>query len=104
MLHNICGDPVHGEAEVRKSSVHDDEIPFSHDRSGLISKSRRKALDEIEQALTTGSNVRAMLDVARRPKLLGSRLVALVEQRVERFQDQRFVFDSSVRFIATSVS
>jgi hypothetical protein len=33
--------------------------------------------DEIEQALTTGSNVRAVLDVVRGPKPLGSRVVTL---------------------------
>jgi len=31
----------------------------------LIFESWRQALDEIEQALTTGSNVRAVLDVVR---------------------------------------
>src|SRR6266403_4171287 len=56
--------PVHREAEVRKSSVHDDEIPFTHNRSMLIFESWRKTLDEIKQALTTGSNVsRRLLDV-----------------------------------------
>ncbi len=62
---DVRRNPVHGLAEVRKSSVHDDKIPFSHNRSGLIFESRRKALDEIEQALTTGSNVRAVLDGVR---------------------------------------
>src|SRR5882762_5064211 len=89
--HNICGNPVRREAEVRKSSMHHDEIAFSHNRSGLIFEGWRKALDEIEQALTIGSNVRAMLDVMRRPELLGSRVVTLIEQRVERFQDKSFV-------------
>src|SRR6202043_4156090 len=95
---DVRRNPVHGQAEVRKSSVHDDEIPFSHNRSGLIFESRRKALDEIEQALTTRSNVRAVLDVVRGPKLLGSRVVTLVEQRIERFQDQRFVFRLNCMF------
>ena len=57
---DVRRNPVHGQAEVRKSSVHDDEIPFSHNRSGFIFESWRKALDEIEQALTTGGNVRAV--------------------------------------------
>src|SRR6266404_5060530 len=89
---DVRRNPVHREAEVRKSSVHDDEIPFTHNRSMLIFESRRKALDEIEQALTTGSNVRAVLDVVRGPKPLGSRVVTLVEQRIERFQDKLIVF------------
>src|SRR5260370_25471621 len=89
---DVRRNPVHREAEVRKSSLHDDEIPFTHNRSMLIFESRRKALDEIEQALTTGGNVRAVLDVVRGPKPLGSRVVTLVEQRIERFQDNRFLF------------
>jgi len=62
---NVGGNPVHREAEGRNSSVHDDDIPFGHNRSGLILESRRKALDEIEQALATWANVRAVLDVVR---------------------------------------
>src|SRR5258708_28350064 len=89
---DVRRNPVHREAETRKSPVHDDEIPFSDNRSGLIFESWRKTLDEIEQALTTGSNVRAVLGVMTGPKLLGSRVVTLVSQRFERFQDKRFVF------------
>jgi hypothetical protein len=76
---DVRRNPVHREAEVRKSSVHDDEIPFSQNRSMLIFESWRKTLDEIKQALTTGSNVSAVLDVLRLPKLFGSRVVTLVE-------------------------
>src|SRR6267142_7139108 len=61
---DVRRNPVHREAEVRKSAVHDDEIPFTHNRSMLIFESWRKTLDEIKQALTTGSNVsRRLLDV-----------------------------------------
>src|SRR5258707_627195 len=89
---DVRRDPVHGLAEARKAPMHDDEIPFSHYRSGLIFESWRKALDEIKQALTTGSNVRAVLDVVRCPNPLGSGVVPLVQQGIERFQHQRFVF------------
>jgi hypothetical protein len=33
----------------------------------------------------------AMLDVAGRLEAFGSRVIALIKQRVERFQDERFV-------------
>src|SRR5260370_34935768 len=82
---DVGRNPVHGQAEVRKSPVHDDEIPFSHNRSGLIFESRRKALDEIEQALTTWSNGGAGLDVVHGPKLLGSSIVTLDDNRITRF-------------------
>lgn len=62
---DVRSNPVDWLAEARKSSMHDDEGTFSHNRSGLIFESRRKALDETKQALATGSNVRAVLDVVR---------------------------------------
>src|SRR5260370_22637740 len=65
---------------------------LSHDRSWLILHSvGRKALDQIEQALTTGSNVRAVLDVVRRPKLLCGSIIVLVKECVERFQNEGLV-------------
>src|SRR6266404_2320222 len=54
-----------GRPKLRKSSVHHDEIPFSHNRSMLIFEGRRKALNQIEHALAPRRNVRAMLDVVR---------------------------------------
>src|SRR5260370_15746735 len=90
--HDICGNPVHREAEVRKSPVHDHEVSLGHNHSRFILQRWRKALDEIEQALTTGSDMRAVLDVVWRPKLLGSPVVTLVEYDIERCQDKSFVF------------
>src|SRR5260370_14359740 len=89
---DVRRNPVHREAEVRKSSVHDDEIPFSQNRSGLIFESRRKAFDEIEQALTARLNMSAVLDVVGRPIALSSSVVSLIKQRVESFKSKRFVF------------
>src|SRR5260370_1741450 len=89
---DVRRNPVHREAEVRKSSVHDDEIPFTHNRSMLIFKSWRKALDEIEQAPATGSKVRAVLDVLRGPKPLVNPLVTLVDQRIHPFHNNPLAF------------
>jgi len=50
---NVRSNPVHGQAEMRKSPVHDDEVSISDDRSWLIPERRGKALHEIEQTLTT---------------------------------------------------
>jgi hypothetical protein len=71
--------------------VRDDEIAFGHDGSQLVSERRRKRFHQVEQAFTSRRNVRAMLDVRWRPEFLGSGVVALVEERVECFQDERFV-------------
>src|SRR5271154_708510 len=88
---DVRRNPVHGKAKIREPSVHDHEISFGHDRSWLVLERWRKVFDEIEQALAAGRDVSAVLDVAWRPKLLSRSVVTLVEERVEGFQDQRFV-------------
>src|SRR5437870_2123082 len=83
--HNICSDPIRRRTETAKSPVHDHDVSLSHDRSGLVLQGWRKAPNEIEQTLTTRSNVCAVLDIVRRPETLGGYIVTLVEQRVEGF-------------------
>jgi hypothetical protein len=34
--YDICGDPIHREPEVTKSTVYDDEITFGHDDSRFV--------------------------------------------------------------------
>src|SRR5260370_38556207 len=93
---DVRSNPVDWLAEPRKSSMHDDEGAFSHNRSGLIFESRRTALDETKQALATGSNVRAVLVVVRSPKLVGSHLGRSVEQRIRGCQDDSLVVEPHV--------
>src|SRR4029077_11484923 len=47
--------------------------------------------DEIEQSFATWCYVCAVLNVVRRPKLLGCDEVLPVEQSLERFEDKRLV-------------
>src|SRR5438445_4944406 len=83
--HNICGDPIRRCTETAKSTVHDDEVSLSRCRSRLVPQRCGKALDQIEQALTTRCDMSAVLNVVRRPESLGGRIIALVEECVERF-------------------
>jgi hypothetical protein len=41
---------------------------------------------EVKEPITAGGNVRAMLDIVRRPEPLRSGIVALAEQGIERIQ------------------
>jgi hypothetical protein len=63
--HDIRGNPIHRSAETAKSAVHDHEVSLSHDRSRFVLQRERKALDEVEQTLTTRCDMSAMLDVMR---------------------------------------
>jgi hypothetical protein len=85
---DVRRNPVHRKAKIREPSVHDHEISFGQDRSWLVFERWRKAFDETEQALAAGRDMRAVLDVTWRPKLLGHSVVTLVEERVEGFQDK----------------
>src|SRR5580700_2245153 len=69
--HNICGNPINRQAEIRKSPMDHDEISIGDDRSWLILERRRKTLDEIEQTLPTRCDMSAVLDVVGRPEALG---------------------------------
>src|SRR6266404_5725911 len=58
----------------------------------LVTQGIGCAADQIEQSIATRFNVRAVLDVVRRPILLRGRVVPLVKQGVEGVEHQRFVF------------
>src|SRR5712671_6521981 len=80
---DVRRDPVHGCPEPRKPPMNDNEVAISHDHAGLVFQRRRHALDEVEEALAAGSDVRAVLDVRGRPVALRRDVVALVEQGIE---------------------
>src|SRR5882757_401108 len=80
---DVRRDPVHGCPEPRKPPMNDDEVTIGHDRPGLVLQRRRQALDEVEEALAAGSDVRAVLDVGGRPVALSGDVVSLVEQGIE---------------------
>ena len=67
---DVHHDPVRGCPEPRKTPVNDHELLVGNDRSWLVLQRWRDALDEIEQAIATGRDMSAVLDVVGRPKLL----------------------------------
>ena len=85
---DVRRDPVHGRPEPRKPPMDDDEVAVSHDHPGLVFQRRRHALDEVEEALAAGRDVRTVLDVVGRPVALGRDVVSLVEQGVEGLKYQ----------------
>src|ERR1700722_4827163 len=90
--YDICGNPIHREPEVTKSTVYDDEITFGHNDSRVVFQCWRSALYQVKQTLTTRSDVSAMLNVFRRPESLRSCVVTFVEKRVESSEHQCLVF------------
>src|ERR1700722_12833163 len=89
--HNIGGDPIHGSTEIAESTVHDHEVSLSQDGPSFVFQCWRDVLDEIEQTLATRRNMSTMLNVVGRPKSFCGRIVALVEECVQRFQNEGLV-------------
>jgi hypothetical protein len=72
--------------------VYNHKIFFGYNRSRFILQRRGKALDEIEEAVATGLNMSAVLDVVGRPIARRRFVVPLIKQRVKGFKDKRFIF------------
>ncbi len=83
MRNDICGNPIHRRTETAKPSVNNHQIFFSLNGSRFVFQGWWHALDEIEQTLTTGCDMSAVLNIARRPETLSGCIVTLVEQCVE---------------------
>src|SRR5262249_60796452 len=70
------------QASIRISSMHDDKIAFSNNQSVFISQRRRTGFDQAEQPVPSRSDVRAVLDIVRRPKLFSGRIVTTIDRCV----------------------
>src|ERR1700694_4962022 len=74
--------------------------PLNRPGTITLSPSAAKALDEIEQTVAARCDMIAVLDVVRRPESFRGRIIALVKECVERFQDEGLVlFGSSLRHL-----
>jgi hypothetical protein len=85
---NVRRDPVRGRPESRKTAMDDDEVTVRHDEAGLVLQRQREVLDEVKQAFAAGSNVRAVLDLCRRPVALGRGIISFVEKGVKGLKDK----------------
>jgi hypothetical protein len=88
---NVRCNPVHWLSESRKSPVHHHEIFLSQDRSRLVLQRWREALDKIEETVAARCDMGAMLNVIRRPEPFRCRVVALIEQGFERFNNDGLI-------------
>ena len=57
----------------------------------LVMQLFRRGLDKFEEPLAPRRDMSTVLDIGGRPETLGRGVVPLVEERVERVQDERFV-------------
>jgi len=81
---NISRDPINRCTEPGKPAVHDHEIPVGNNCPRFVSKIVRESFDEVEQSLTARLDMRAVLDVVRRPEPFSWLRSRACEERVKR--------------------
>jgi hypothetical protein len=86
----------------RKAPMGDDGVPFGEDHVIFVAEGIGKGANELEQAVAGRRNVRAVLNVCRRPELLCSDIVAFVKSVSKAFSTS-FLF-SSGDVVAMSLS
>jgi hypothetical protein len=98
---HIGRDPTARPAMTRESSVDDDKIVFGHDGSVFVSQRRRRVLDQIEEAVSAGADVSAMLDIIGRPELRRRRIISPIEERIKCVEHEGLVcfFDRLWHFV-----
>ena len=96
---DIGGDPCGGTAVAGEAPMRDDIVAFGHYQLVLVAERLGRLADEVEQALAAGGDMSAVLDVAVGPEPFRGCVVALIEQRIERLQNNRLVlFGSGFHF------
>src|ERR1700675_1907372 len=71
-----------------------DIVAVGDDQRVLVMQLFRRGLDKFEEPLAPRRDMSTVLDIGGRPETLGRGVVPLVEERVERLQDERFVLCS----------
>src|ERR1700732_1902189 len=68
-----------------------DIVAAGDDQRVLVMQLFRRGLDKIEEPLAPRRDMSTVLDIGGRPRALARGVVPVVEERVERPQDERFV-------------
>src|SRR5882672_248427 len=89
---NVGRNPTGWSAETGKATVNHHEIALGDDHVVLVFQRVRKTLNESKESVASRSNVGTVLNVIRRPESFRRRVIALVEQGFERFQNDGLIF------------
>jgi hypothetical protein len=71
--------------------MEEDEVAGRSDNVVLVPQRVGQTLDNVEKPFAAGRNMRAVLDVVRRPEALRCSIVTLIEERIERIQNNLYV-------------
>jgi hypothetical protein len=86
--HDVGGDPGGGTAIAGEPAMRDHVVALGDNELVFVFQRVGQRADQVEKPVSAGRDVGAVLDVAVRPETLGGVAVALVEQRVEGFENE----------------
>src|SRR6202048_1215060 len=89
--HDIHHDPVRRQAHACEPAVEQHVVSVGDGKPVLVMEAVGCALDQREEALASRRNVRAVLNVVRRPETLRSGIVPFVEKRFESLQHEGLI-------------
>src|SRR5579863_3696566 len=88
---NVGRNPGGGPSHPGETAMRDNIVAFRDDELVFIPQRIWRRADKSEQPVASWRNVRAVLDVVRRPEAFCCRVVAFVEESVEGFENDRLV-------------
>jgi hypothetical protein len=97
---DVGRDPVNRRTKTRKPAMHDDEVSVRDNRPRFVFQRGRHSFDEVEQAVTSRLNMRAVLDIVWRPIPFGRIVIPLVKQHFEGVEYQR----ASVAYVRATLA
>ena len=88
---NVGRNPGRGPSHPSEPAMRDDVVAFCDDELVFIAQGIWRRTNKSEQPFASRRNMRAMLDVLRRPELFCCRVVTFVEESIEGFENDRLV-------------
>src|ERR1700688_731378 len=88
---NVGRNPGRGPSHPSEPAMRDDVVALSDDKLVFVAQGIWRGPDKSEQPFASRRNMRAMLDVLRRPELFCCRVVTFVEESIEGFENDRLV-------------
>ena len=88
---NVGRDPGRGPSHPSEPAMRDDVVAFSDDELVFVAQGIWRRSDKSEQPFASRCDMRAVLDVLRRPELFCRSVVTFVEESLEGFENDRLV-------------
>src|SRR5258707_5662332 len=89
--YDVGGDPGGGAPIAGESAVRDHIVALGYDELVLIFQRVGQRTDQVEETVSAGRDVGAVLDVAVPPEELGGVIVSPAEERIKGFENERLV-------------